>query len=267
MRKTFGVIGCGNMAEALLRGALSAGRLAAEEILCADVDAGRRERFAEAFSVEVCDDTPRAATCERLLLAVKPQVLPEVLEAIRDSLREDALVISIAAGVKTGKISEMLGGRGRVLRVMPNTPMLVGAGMSVLAGGPGATEGDLAWAQGLFSACGETEVAEENDLDAVTAVSGSGPAYVFYLAEAMIQAGIREGLGEDLASRLAVQTCLGAGQLLKQTGIDPRTLRRQVSSPGGTTQAATEHLDEQGVQEAMEAAVRAAAARSRELGK
>ncbi|MGC9453325.1 MAG: pyrroline-5-carboxylate reductase [Phycisphaerae bacterium] len=261
-----GVIGAGNMAEAMVRGAISAGVLQSGEIIAADPDESRRRLFAEELGVEATAENAAAAGAPRVLLAVKPQQVSGVLQSIAAHVREDATVISIAAGVSTSAIDAALGGKGRIVRVMPNTPMLAGAGMSALAAGPRATEYDLDWTRRLLEAAGKAVTVSEEMMDAVTAVSGSGPAYFFYLIEAMVAAGVAEGLQEQTAALLARQTCLGAAKLLEETGESPETLRARVTSPGGTTQKAIETLDAAGVRDSLIAAVRAAAARSRELG-
>ena len=261
-----GVIGAGNMAEALLRGGIAANIIDCNAVIASDPDFSRRQHFTRELGVTTSEGNADAAACRRVLLAVKPQVMGQVLEGIAEALAADATVISIAAGIKTDFISEALGGRGHIVRVMPNTPMLVGAGVSALAAGPRATEDDLAWAQRLFAACGATVRVEESMIDAVTAVSGSGPAYFFYLIEAMVAAGMAEGLEAEVALELAVQTCVGASKLLVRSGETPEVLRAKVTSPGGTTQAAIESLDAAGVKGALIAAVRQAAQRSRELG-
>ena len=261
-----GVIGCGNMAEALLRGVIGANFMQISSIVACDPSLERRKVFNRELRLQVEEDNSAAASAQRVMLAVKPQVMSEVLAAIAPHVREDALVVSIAAGVTTAQLDAGLGGKGRIIRVMPNTPMLVGAGMSVLAAGPRAEKDDLLWAQKLFAICGLAIVAEEHLLDAVTAVSGSGPAYFFYLIEAMIAAGTAEGLDADVAKLLAVQTCVGAGKLLTETGEPPEGLRARVTSPGGTTQRAIETLDAAAVKDSLTAAIRAAARRSRELG-
>jgi pyrroline-5-carboxylate reductase len=263
---TFGIIGGGNMAEAILRGALASGFLQKDKVVVADVSAQRREAMAKT-GVTCVDDNLAPARCHTILLAVKPQVMAAVLDPIAATVAGDALVISIAAGVSTTAIDRRLGGRGRIVRVMPNTPMLAGAGMSALCAGPRATPDDLAWAKGLFAASGQTVIVEEPMMDAVTAVSGSGPAYFFYLIEAMIEAGVMEGLPSDVAATLAIATCAGAAKLLAQTGDKPEALRAKVTSPNGTTQRAIETMEIAGVKAALITAVRAAAARSRELGR
>lgn len=262
-----GVIGAGNMAEAILRGVLQANVLPHTAVLAADPALDRRQLLTRELNVDCVEDNRVPAACARVLLAVKPQTLGKVLDEIADAVRPDATVISVAAGVRTAVLDEHLGGRGRIVRVMPNTPMLVGEGMTALAAGPRATREEVHWAENLFAASGQTVVVDEDMMDAVTAVSGSGPAYFFYLIEAMIDAGVAEGLDPDVAATLAVRTCAGAAKLLEKTGEPPQGLRARVTSPGGTTQRAVETLDAAGVKPALVAAVRAAAARSRELGR
>ena len=264
--RELGVIGGGNMAEALLRGALSAHVLSPDAVIVSDPDPARCGLFAEELGVEAVEDNAIPAACRRLLLAVKPQVMADVLASIADTVAPDTLVISIAAGIKTAFLRDGLRGRGRIVRTMPNTPMLVGAGISALCAGPGATGEDLAWAQRLLGTCGKTVRVDEPMMDVVTAVSGSGPAYFFYLVEAMAAAGEAEGMDAETALALAVETCVGAGKLLVDSGEAPEALRAKVTSPGGTTQAAIESLESAGVKDALITAVRRAAERSRELG-
>ncbi len=265
MSTRLGVIGAGNMAEAILRGAIQAGTLTAEDVQAADPSPERRELLT-LLGVTTSDDNAAPASQSTVLLAVKPQVLPDVLGQIAPHVRDDAVVVSIAAGVSTAALDAGLGGKGHIVRVMPNTPMLVGAGMSALCAGPRATDDDLASARRLFDASGLSVLVTEAQMDAVTAVSGSGPAYFFYLVEAMVAAGQAEGLDREVALQLARQTCMGAGTLLCETGEDPAELRRRVTSPGGTTQRAIETLDAASAKDTLASAVRAAAQRSRELG-
>lgn len=261
-----GILGCGNMAEAIVRGAIGAKFLASSSIVASDPMEARRGVLAQ-MGIATAEGNEVPASCPRLLLAVKPQKMAEALDGIAAGVPEGALVISIAAGVTTAAIDRRLGGRGRIVRVMPNTPMLAGAGASALAAGPRATAADLAWAARLFGACGMTVEVDEPMIDAVTAVSGSGPAYFFYLVEAMMAAGEAEGLAPDIARRLAIQTCVGAGALMNASGESPAVLRARVTSPNGTTQRAIETLDAGGARELLVRAIRAAADRSRELGK
>ena len=266
-KRELGVIGAGNMAEALLRGALSANVIGHNAVVASDPQFARRQLFTSELGITCVEDNAIPATCRRVLLAVKPQVMAEVLEGIAEVVRPEATVISIAAGVRTEFIHGKLRGKGRIVRVMPNTPMLVGAGISALCKGPGAADADLAWAERLLAACGKTVRVDEPMIDVVTAVSGSGPAYFFYLIEAMAAAAAAEGMERDTALQLAVQTCLGAAKLLLSTAESPEVLRAKVTSPGGTTQAAIESMESAGVRDALIAAVRRAAERSREMGR
>ena len=263
-----GFVGAGNMAEAMLRGVTAGKFLPPEAVIASEPRAERREALARELGVACTADNRAAAACPRVVLAVKPQMMAAVLEEIAPAISADALVISIAAGVKASWIDQRLGGKGRIVRVMPNTPMLVGAGVSAVAAGPRATADDLDWTCRMLAAGGGSAVVvEESMMDAVTAVSGSGPAYFFYLVEAMIAAGVAEGLSPDVAAKLARETCLGAGKLLVDGGEAPEVLRARVTSPNGTTQRAIETLDAAGVKDKLVAAFRAAAERSRELGK
>jgi pyrroline-5-carboxylate reductase len=259
-----GVIGGGNMATAMLRGVLGSKLLAPGQIIVSEPDAQRRSDLSN-LGLATTDDNRQAAACRRVLLAVKPQVMAEVLQNVAPDVRPEALVISIAAGLTTGWLDAALGGRGRVVRVMPNTPMLVGEGMSAVAPGPRAGEDEVAWTLRLCRTAGRAIQVDERSMDAVTAVSGSGPAYVFYLAEAMVAAGLAEGLDEATAQALAAQTCLGAGKLLRDSSESPQQLRRKVTSPGGTTERAIETMDAACVNDALVRSIRAAAQRSREL--
>ncbi|MFP4054032.1 MAG: pyrroline-5-carboxylate reductase [Phycisphaerae bacterium] len=260
-----GVIGGGNMAEAILRGVTGRKFLFPDRIVVSDPSPERREAIAS-LGIRAVEDNAVAAAQPRLLLATKPQVLGEVLEEVAPQVDPEAVVISIAAGIRTGWIDEKLNRRGRIVRAMPNTPMLIGAGMSAVCPGPRAGDGEQRWVEKLLAASGRVVFVTEEMMDAVTAVSGSGPAYFFYLVEAMIEAGIAEGLPPSVAATLAETTCAGAGAMLINTSDTPQELRRKVTSPGGTTQRAIETMDADGLQEKLTAAVRAAADRSRELG-
>jgi pyrroline-5-carboxylate reductase len=263
-----GVIGGGNMAEAMLTGALTGGSLSGSAVLVAEPNEQRRSELASRLGVACTGENPAAAACPIVLLAVKPQVLPGVLAEVAPSVTDRTLVISIAAGITCGSISAGLGGRGRIVRVMPNTPMLVGESASGYCPGPGATEEDLHLVEQFCTAGGGLAVrVDERMMDAVTAVSGSGPAYVFYLVEAMVRAGEIEGLSREQALRLAAQTLIGSGVLLARTGLDPGELRERVTSPGGTTEAALATLNAAGVGESLVQAIRNAARRSRDLAR
>ncbi len=261
-----GFIGAGNMAEALCKGVLSAQLIAAKKIIAGDVSEQRRRVFTRDLGVQAVNDNLLVATrAQTIVLAVKPQQMDGVLQQIGKSLTSDKLVISIAAGVKISRIEGAAAPGCRVVRVMPNTPMLVGKGMAAICGGAKATKDDVETASQIFRCAAEVVTVDEAAMDAVTAVSGSGPAYFFYLVEAMTEAGVAEGLPRPLAERLAAGTLRGAGELLFKSEHSAAELRRKVTSPGGTTEAAIRSMEKSGVREALIEAVRAAAKRSMEL--
>ncbi len=249
------------MGTALVRGLCAAGWDPAG-IVVAEVDDARRDQLAAEVPGVVVDRAPRPAA--GALLAVKPAAAEEAARALRGAGVPRWL--SIMAGVPIASLESWAGPGVAVVRAMPNTPALVGAGVAALAGGSAAGEADLAWAEELLGAVGETVRVAEDDLDAVTGVSGSGPAYVFLLTEALADAGVSAGLAPAVAARLAALTVAGAGRLLADTGEEPAVLRAQVTSPGGTTEAALRVLEEAGLRTTVTAAVAAATTRSRELG-
>jgi pyrroline-5-carboxylate reductase len=203
-----------------------------------------------------------------LVLCVKPQQVDEVLTGVAPVFEPKRhLLVSICAGVPTTRMEKPLPAGARVVRVMPNTPMLVGLGASCICAGKHATEQDLSVVEALFTSAGIVMRVPEPMIDAVTGLSGSGPAYLFYLVEAMVDAGVAEGFTKEQALKLAARTCLGAAKMLEETGLPPEELRKRVTSPNGTTQAAVERLDSDGVKAKIAAAVRRAAERSRELGR
>ncbi len=265
-----GFVGAGNMAEGIVAGVLDAGVYEPGAIVAADPAAARRDLFAERFGVATTDDGLQVVgSADVIVLAVKPQVFGEVATVLAVGLSGDPLVLSIMAGWSSGAVAEALGGGSiRVVRVMPNLPICVGAGVAGICAGASATSEDVATVERIFNAAGQSVVLDDEGLmDAVTAVSGSGPAYFYYFTEAIVAGGIEAGLEPGQALALAQNTCLGAARMMLETGIDPAELRRQVTSPGGTTQAAIESMTGAGVPEAIKQAVLAAAKRSKELGK
>ncbi len=261
-------IGGGQMAEALIHGILGAGLLPAGRILVVDPAPERRRVLEERFGVQVfADSAGEPASSPVCILAVKPQVMDAVLSGLSRCLAPGPLVISIAAGIPIRFIEERLSSLSpRVIRVMPNTPALVGAGAAALAGGAAAGDPDLELALALFRAVGEAVVVSEGDLDAVTGLSGSGPAYVFSFVEALVDAGVAAGLTRAVAERLVLQTVLGSVRLLQERGEHPAVLRAKVTSPGGTTAAGLQVLARAGFQGVVMDAVLAATRRSQELG-
>jgi pyrroline-5-carboxylate reductase len=262
-----GFIGSGNMAEAIARGVVARGVVSASGIIASDVRPERLGVLRKLGAVAATSNREVAEKSETVILAVKPQNVPGVLPEIAGLIRPPKLLVSICAGVPTAAIESALGELSPVVRVMPNTPLLVGKGMSALSAGRWAGEKELERTRRIFEAVGRVLVLPESKMDAVTAVSGSGPAYFFYLAEAMIEAALAEGLSPEEAEALVRATAEGAGALLAESSEKAQELRRRVTSPGGTTEAAVKVLESAGVKEALVAAVRRAAERSRELGR
>ncbi len=269
MSYELGIVGAGNMAEAIVRGVLRAGVLKPSQIIAADVAPVRRALFETDLSIKAVEDNLTVARdCRTLLLSVKPQQIQAALAGLGEVLHPDTLIISIMAGISTSFIERHLGGptKWRVLRTMPNTPMLVGEGMVAISRGSHATPEDVKNARKLFEAAASVIDVTEDKIDAVTAMSGSGPAYFFYFVEHMIRAGESLGLTAADAATLAIKTAVGAAKMLSAGADSPQGLRRKVTSPGGTTQAAIAHLDEHRVGETFAAAIAAAEQKSRELG-
>ena len=266
-----GFIGAGNMAEAIARGLLRTALYQPSDICATDPSPERQRLFAEGLGVACAGQGTATAAADIVILAVKPYIMGDALAQIKGSLKPTGLLISIAAGISCRFIEQAVttpdNQSPRLIRVMPNTPMLVGKGMSALCRGTSATEQDLIAAERIFAAGGKTVRVTEDLIDAVTAVSGSGPAYVFYLAEMLAQAGITVGLTAAQAQQLARQTVIGAAALLEQSPDPAAELRRKVTTPGGTTQAAIETMQAGKLPDLLAQAVQAAARRSKELGK
>ncbi len=262
-----GFVGAGAMSRALLDGLLGEGLVAPAAVTVTNrrndrVLAELRDRYGVAATR---DKAALAAASDVLILAVKPHDVAEALAELRPFLRREQMLISVAAGVPTGALEELVPQGMAVVRAMPNTSSRVKESATALCGGRWADERSLAVAEEVFAAVGRVSRVPEELLDAVTAVSGSGPAYVYLLAEALIRAAVRLGLDPQVARELVVQTVAGAGRMLLETGAEPAELRRQVTSPNGTTAAALRVFEEGGFLALVEEAVRAAASRSREL--
>jgi len=270
---TIAFVGAGNMAEAIVRGLLTSQVVSAERLLAADPVAVRRQFFREQLGILTAATAGEAVKgADVVFLAVKPQSMAQALAEISPNLQEDVLVISIAAGVSIRTIEAGLGGPHRqssvrVVRSMPNTPMLVGKGCVAIAPGSHATADDLARARRLFEPGAVVIEVMEEQLDAVTALSGSGPAYVFWLVEQMTAAGVAMGLSEEQATLLARKTASGSGVMLDQSTDPASLLRQKVTSPGGTTQAAIESLQANKADEMVRNAIFAARDRGVELSK
>lgn len=254
------------MGSAILKGLIETGTLPAGQALVFDTDA-EKTRQAAALGACLADSAQQlAAQSDILLLATKPQDMAPALQSIKNALAPEALVISIAAGISIGYLKEMLGSEIRTVRVMPNTPALVRKGAAGIALSADCTDADARIAEAIFGAIGIAERVPEDAMDAVTALSGSGPAYFFYLVECLVKAAVELGLPEDQAARLAGQTFQGAAQLLQDSGETAATLRERVTSKGGTTAAALEQFREKGLEDVIRAGLQAAAQRSKELG-
>lgn len=264
---TIGFLGAGKMATALAKGVVSAGlvkpaQIRASDPLPAALTAFKKETGAKTIASNVAV----ADFANVLIIAVKPAHVAELLEEIRPKLRPEHLVISIAAGVPISKLENGLGGDARVIRVMPNTPALVSASATAYALGKTATAADAALAQRLFSSVGIAFQVKENLLDAVTGLSGSGPAYIYLIIEALSDGGVAAGLPRDIATKLAAQTVFGSAKMVLETGQHPGTLKDNVTSPGGTTIEGLHELEKGKVRGVLINAVRAATEKSRKLG-
>ena len=260
-------LGGGQMAEAMIRGVLEAGLISPEGVMATDVRADRREHLTRAIGIRT-EASNRAAVPfgQVVFLTVKPQDVATILAEVGPLIGPEQLVISIAAGIPLSRIEPALAGQTAVIRVMPNTPCLVREGMAVLALGAHAGPRDEALALRIFNAVGRAISLPESALDAVTALSGSGPAFISLVVEALIDGGVRVGLARDVATTLAVQTTLGTARMLAETGEHPARLKEMVTSPGGTAIAGVHALERAGLRAALIDAVVAATERSRELG-
>ena len=268
-RKTtiIAMIGSGQMGEALIGGWLAAKTVPPEALVATDASAERRDLVKRRFGVRTGTDNRDAASrADVVVLAVKPQILDGVMKELSPALA-GKLVLSIAAGVTIAHLARLAPKGARFVRVMPNTPVLVREGVSALSFGDGVSAQDQQLARRLFEAVGRAVVVEEKLMDAVTGLSGSGPAYVFMAIEALADGGVKMGLPRTVADLLAAQTVLGAARMVLETGEHPAKLKDRVASPGGTTIAGLHRLEQGGLRAALMAAVEAAAKRSEVLGR
>ena len=263
-----GFVGAGNMGEALVKGLLAANLVPAEAVYATDVRLERLKELDRQYGVQVAAGNAELVRhVDVVILAVKPQIIEPVLREIAPAVTRRKLLISIAAGVSTARIRAALGKEARLIRVMPNTPALVLEGVTAIAKAEGLEPGDLDIAGEIFSAVGRVVVLGEELMDAVTGLSGSGPAYVALVVESLADGGVRMGLDRLTAMTLATQTVLGAARLLLETGMHPGALKDMVSSPGGTSIAGIAALEEGGIRNTFIKAVERATLRSRELGR
>jgi pyrroline-5-carboxylate reductase len=265
--KRLGFLGGGNMAGALIKGLLHGKVLAPERIMVSDVKVERLEQLRSMHGVVTTPDNHRlAADCDVLVLSVKPQTIDKVLTEVGGEVRPDQLVVSVAAGVPIEALEARLPVGARVVRAMPNTPATVQAGATAIAGGVHARADDLRVARELFEAVGRVVVLDESQLDAVTGLSGSGPAYVMLIIEALADGGVKVGLHRDTALLLAAQTVFGSALLLLETGEHPGRLKDMVTSPGGTAIAGLHTLESGALRKTLIDAVETASKRAAELG-
>jgi len=266
IERTIGFIGAGLMAEALADGMLTSGTASEEEVYVSDPDEERQERFRDLVGENVfADNISLVQTVDVVVLSVKPQIIPDVTAEIRDEVSPDHLVMSIAPGITVERLKRNLG-TDRLIRVMPNTPALVGEGASAFCIGEGATEDDVDLAEQVLASVGLCAQVKEDDMDAITGLSGSGPAYVFLAIESLSDGGVKMGLSRTAATRLAAQTVLGAAKMVLETGKHPAELKDQVTTPGGTTIEGVHALEKAGLRRAFMDAVEAATEKCRELG-
>ena len=267
MNRKLGIVGGGQMAEAIIKGLLDSGVFSSEQLLIAEPSDSRKQHLHKIYKVATADIAKLAITCDTLIIAVKPQVMALVLNDLKPALK-DSLLISIAAGIPLSSISKLLGkDTTPIVRVMPNMPALIQKGATALCRNSNVSDPEFKHACSLFDTIGTTVAVEEHLMDAVTGLSGSGPAYVFSFLEAMIDGGVKNGLSREIATQLSVQTVLGAADLIKETGEHPAVLRDRVTSPGGTTASGLHVLESSGFNGILISAVEAAYRRSVELGK
>ena len=268
MNATIGFIGGGQMAEALIKGLISANLYSPDTIYLIEPDENRCSYMKDTYTVQSVQDELFWKNCQTVVLAVKPQVMTSVLNGAKTYISSKHLLITIAAGLPIRLYEETLqGDTNKIIRVMPNTPALILKGASAISGNKNTTEKDLQLAESIFSAVGVSILIDEQYLDAVTGLSGSGPAYVFTFIEALIDAGVKVGLPRQTAETLAVQTVIGSAKLIQSEQKHPASLRAMVTSPGGTTIAGLHELEKKSFRGILMDAVEAATNRSIELGK
>jgi len=263
-----GFIGAGNMANALIKGLIESNIYSPEQLAASDNDKKKLGDVSDKFGIRCYNSNKELIReCRVIVLSVKPQAIRDVLKEIKNEVSDGHLIISIAAGIPVKMVLSVIGQDIPIIRVMPNTPALIQKGMSVLAAGGTATPYHMDIARKIFDAIGKTMVLDEKMMDAVTALSGSGPGYIFRIMESFVEAGEKLGFDRDTALLLVAQTFLGASHLADESGLHLSQLREMVTSPGGTTAAGLAILEKKGISEIIEAALKAARDRSIELGK
>lgn len=263
---TLGFLGYGNMGAAIAEGLIGLNAVSPGSVMAYDPSSERMAAAARAGVTCFSTVAGLAGVSDVLILAVKPQTMSTALAEVKPHLQPETLVVSIAAGISIARIQSALNPGTPVIRVMPNTPYLVHAGAAGIAASPECSDAQIFLAKEIFASMGVAELAAEADMDAITALSGSGPAYFFYMVECLVEAAVAQGLDRAMAERLAGQTLLGAGKLIAETGEPAALLRQKVTSPGGTTEAALNAFRARDLDQIVASAVDAAVARSRELG-
>lgn len=262
---TIGFIGAGNMGSAMIKGAVSSGQYMPEDIYAADVSTEALNKIKDEFGINIANDNKKAAGCDMLVLAVKPQFLYGVIDDIKASVTEKTIIVSIAAGQSIEKTEKAFGKKIKLVRVMPNTPALVGEAMSALAPNDNITDDEMNLVKKFFECFGKAEIVSEKLMDAVTAVSGSSPAYVFMFIEAMADAAVNAGMPRKQAYVFAAQAVLGSAQMILKTGMHPGELKDMVCSPAGTTIEAVKILEEKNFRAAVIDAMDACVKKSRSM--
>lgn len=268
MTKKIGFIGAGTMGSAIIEGLLDTAFVNHQEVFASEIDKNKAKEIHEKLHIKVfTDNNDLANICDVIVLCVKPYFIKDVIEQIKDNITEKKIILSIAAGVKTQTIEEIIDKNIEVIRVMPNTPASIKQGMSVISKGKYATENTAKYALELFSKVGESIEVEESLIDAVTGISGSGPAFIYLIIEAMAQGGIELGLDKDKAIKLACQTAIGgANMILKYNEKSPEQLRKEVATPGGSTERGLITMEEEKIFEKLIKTVKDTAKRAEELG-
>ncbi len=268
MTNTIGFIGGGQMGEALIKGLINTGLYQTQDIFVAEPRPERREFLNKTYGINTFDKSKLVwQSCKTVFLAVKPQVMSKVITSSKQDIGTDHLIISIAAGIPISAYEKWLDNKHKIIRVMPNTPALVLEGAAAICGNSQVSKEELEMATVIFDAVGKSVILEEHFIDAVTGLSGSGPAYVFTFIEALIDGGLKTGLARNVAETLAIQTVLGSVKLMQETKEHPAILRAKVTSPGGTTIAGLHVLERGGFRGLIMDAVEAGTKRSTELGK
>ncbi|MBL7068490.1 MAG: pyrroline-5-carboxylate reductase [Candidatus Omnitrophica bacterium] len=264
--KKIGIIGCGNMGEAILKGIVSEKLFSHKRISVSDADSTKLDRIKKVYNVNATfNNSLVAKTCNIIIIAVKPQDMGELLAGISEYLNDKKLLVSIAAGITTKKINEFIGRDIPVARAMPNMPALINMGFSALSFSKSVDKGLAKSVVSIFGCIGDVVEVDEKDLDTITAISGSGPAYFFYLIEMLIKSGVKLGLKKEVAERAAIKTALGSAELLSKFGEDAGRLRKKVTSEGGTTEAAFKAFKKSKLGPAIQKGIKAARDRSKEL--